>query len=235
VKQPALIFDLDGTLVDSLPDLHAALLRMLGELGGAPLDLEQVRGMVGDGVKVLVARVLAATGFPEEALPGALARFMAIYESEPVARTRPYPGVAETLAELVGRGYRLGVCTNKPQRPTEAILAGLRLDRFFEAVIGGDRLPVRKPHPGHLLGVLDGLAAEPGAAVMIGDHANDIAVARNAGTAAILVRYGYGRDIPAGLSADQEIDRFPDLPEAVRRIEAGILRHPAGSRAKSAP
>lgn len=219
VTRKALVFDLDGTLVDSIPDLHAAIALMLGELGGKPLGIEEVRGLVGDGTRVLVRRCLVAAGFPEDILPEALPRFVAHYEKAPVGRTRPYPGVKDTLIVLAGRGYRLGVCTNKPQRSTEVILKGLGLDPFFGAVIGGDKLPIRKPDPGHLRAVLDELGAVPADAVMIGDHVNDLAAARGAGSAAILARYGYGAEVPEDLRPDREIGCFSEIPDIV----AGLL------------
>lgn len=224
MTRKALVFDLDGTLVDSIPDLHAAIVPMLRELGGKPLGVEEVRGLVGDGTRVLVRRCLVAAGFSEDLLPEALPRFLAHYEKAPVERTRPYPGVKDTLVVLAGRGYRLGVCTNKPQRATEVILKGLGLDHFFASVIGGDKLPVRKPDPAHLRAVLEELGAAPADAVMIGDHVNDLAAARGAGSASILARYGYGTEFPDELRPDREIEHFSEIPDIVAALAGDNLR-----------
>src|ERR1700746_1180820 len=115
-----LVFDLDGTLVDSVPDLRAALNEMLRERGCPPLSLPQVKRMVGDGAPAMVARALAASGSDPAEAPAVLARFLEIYEANAVRLTRPYPGVEETLIALRRRGYRTAICTNKPQRATIA-------------------------------------------------------------------------------------------------------------------
>lgn len=219
MKRTALVFDLDGTLVDSAPDLQAALNETLREIGKPPLALEAVRGMIGDGTAALVARGLAASGVQADALAERLPRFLAIYEAAPVARTRPYPGVPQVLAALVSDGRRLAICTNKPQAATVAVLRGLGLDGFFSAVIGGDVLPVRKPHPGHLLGAVKELAATAEDAVMVGDNENDVAAAKAAGIPVVLVRYGYARVALSELAADIQIDEFSGLPGALAAIE----------------
>src|SRR5262245_27183375 len=151
-----LIFDLDGTLVDSAPDLHRSLNAVLAEQGRAAVGLDGIRAMVGDGAAKLVERGFADTGAAVEpaALAGLVQRFLAHYSAGRHALTRAYPGVADTLAALQTRGCRLGVCTNKPYAPSMEILELLELSRYFGAVTGGDSLPVRKPDPGHLLGTL---------------------------------------------------------------------------------
>jgi len=219
MKRTALLFDLDGTLVDSANDLQAALNEVLREAGAAPLELAEVRRMIGDGVPALVKRGLAARGIEESALPAMLARFNAIYEADPVARTRPYPGVADTLAVLAGEGRRLAVCTNKPEAAACIVLERLGLAGYFAAVVGGDTLAVRKPHPGHLLAALARLGARPAEAVMIGDNENDAAAARAAGLPVILARYGYPRLPLAEIAADREIDAFAELPRALAELD----------------
>ena len=183
-----LVFDLDGTLVDSAPDLHAALNLMLRERGHPALSLLQVKRMIGDGVPALVARALAASGADQRDAAKALPRFLELYEANAIRLTRPYPKVPETLASLRRRGYRTAICTNKPQRATLAVLRGLGLDGFFAAVVGGDALPVRKPDSGHLLGTLAMLGVSADVAVMVGDGENDAAVAKAAGVPVILMR-----------------------------------------------
>lgn len=213
-----LVFDLDGTLVDSVPDLRAALNQMLGERGRRSLSPPQVKRMVGDGVPALVARALAASGAdPSEAVT-ALPRFLEIYEANAAQLTRPYPGVPETLATLRRRGYRAAICTNKPQRATVAVLRGVGLLPLFDGIAGGDRFPVRKPNPGHLLSLIAELGASPTASAMIGDNENDAAAAHAAAVPLLLMRYGYARVDPESLSADALLDRFSELPGALDRL-----------------
>ena len=210
----ALLIDLDGTLVDSAPDLRLSLNRQLEPLGLGPLTLEQVKGMVGDGVRVLLTRALAACGAASDAaavdalLPG----LMADYTAAPVVRTRPYPGVAETLAQLHRAGVALAVCTNKPLVPALRILEALELRRLFSAVIGGDSTPYRKPSPQPLQAALAALGCAPAEALMIGDGPHDAEGALAAGTGFVGVRYGYGSDWftrhGTGLML---IDRFDEL------------------------
>ncbi|MDB5406217.1 MAG: cbbZ1, partial [Rhodospirillales bacterium] len=186
MKYPFIVFDLDGTLVDSLPDIAAAVNGALAEIGAAPLPLGQIRDMVGDGSPALMRRALAASGIAADRHADRLARFVALYDAAPVARTVAYPGVRETLAALAAEGRRMGVCTNKLQGTTLGVLRGLGLDGYFAAVLGGDMVAARKPDPGHLLAVLMALGGGPDGAVMIGDGENDIAAARSAGARSIL-------------------------------------------------
>jgi phosphoglycolate phosphatase len=216
-----LVFDLDGTLIDSAPDLRAALNEMLRERGRAPLPLAQVRQMIGDGAAALVARALAASGAdPAEAVP-ALRRFLQLYEADAVRLTRPYPGVPETLAGLRRRGYRTAICTNKPGHATHTVLEGLGLSSLFDGIAGGDRFAVKKPDPGHLLGLIGALGGAANRAAMIGDGENDAAAAHGAGVPLVLMRYGYARGDPASLAADALLDRFDDLPAALDCLGLG--------------
>ena len=217
MKDVLLLFDLDGTLIDSVPDLHAALNRMLQERGHPPLSEAQVKRMVGDGAPALVARALAASGGdPDDAT--ALPRFLALYEAEPARLTRPYPEVPETLAALRRRGCRTAICTNKPQHATLIVLRALGLLPMFDGIAGGDRYPVKKPDPGHLLGMIRELGAAPEGTAMIGDNEHDAAAAHGAGLPVLLMRYGYARIDPESLGADALLDRFADLPAALDRL-----------------
>lgn len=212
----ALVFDLDGTLVDSAPDLAAAVNRLLVAEGRRQLELGEVEWMVGDGVHKLVERALAATGpVPAPHQPALVRRFLADYQANALVHTRPFPGVSETLAQLRARGLALAVCTNKPTAAAMAVLHGLGLAAFFDAVVGGDSLPVRKPEPGPLLHILDRLGVAPDAVLMVGDSANDVATARAAGVPVVVVAYGYGRDPADELGADAVIERIGELPALI--------------------
>ena len=213
-----LVFDLDGTLVDSVMDLRAALNEVLRERGHRALSRAEVKHMIGDGVPALVARALAASGADPAEAPMALPRFLEIYEANPTQLSRPYPGVPETLATLRRRGYRTAICTNKPQQATLAVMQGLDLLPLFDGIAGGDRFPVRKPHPGHLLRLIAELGARPEASAMIGDNENDAAAAHSAAVPLVLVRYGYARVEPESLAADALLDHFSELPSALERL-----------------
>jgi len=214
----ALLFDLDGTLVDSVPDLAAALAILLAERGRPPLGIAAVTAMVGDGAAKLVERALAASGAGGTPLGPALDRFLALYEANATRLTRVYDGVPEGLGALADAGWRLALCTNKPERATRAVLEALGLAPHFAVVLGGDSLPTRKPDAGPLLAALDRLGVAPSRAAMVGDHANDVLAARNAGTAAILARYGYGAATLGSLVPDAAIDRFSQLFGALDHV-----------------
>jgi phosphoglycolate phosphatase len=210
-----LVFDLDGTLVDSAPDLATALNGLLNEMGRPALAESTVRSMVGDGAGVLVQRGLAASGLGDADQPAALKRFLALYRDCLIDRTRAYPEVEATLERLQADGHNLGVCTNKPYDPTQRILKALKLDRFFGAVIGGDSLPKRKPDPEPLLAAIERLGGSASDAVMIGDSANDVLCARAAAVTAILIPSDYGN--PAE-DADVKLMHFAELPAALAKL-----------------
>jgi len=218
MKPGALLFDLDGTLVDSLPDLAAAANRLLAERDRAPLALSEVAGMVGDGVGTLVERVLGARALSATPLAPALTRFVAYYEADIATHTRAFEGVAQALDALAQAGVALAVCSNKFVRASEAVLAATGLLRFFPVVVGGDSLAERKPDAAPLRHALQRLGVAAEAAAMIGDHRNDVLAARAAGTAAIFARYGYGLASLGALVPDAMIDRFADLPAALQAL-----------------
>ncbi len=179
------VFDLDGTLVDSLDDLHASVSHALGALGLPPRSREEVHGFVGEGVRVLLARAVAPH---DHLLEPALAAFQPHYEAHCLDRTRAYPGVEALLG---GARRTLAVHTNKPGAMARKILAGLDLLPRFAAVVGGDEAP-RKPDPTGLLGIMARVGAAPDGTVFVGDSRVDVAVARAAGVAMIAVTWGYG-------------------------------------------
>jgi phosphoglycolate phosphatase len=184
----AVVFDLDGTLIDSAPDIAAVLNRVLAADGHAPLRLDAVRAMIGDGAKQLLERGFAARGAQAE--PRHLAAFIADYQDNPVRETTCYPGMEAALARLKGEGHLLGLCTNKPAGPTVRILDELGLTPYFTAITGGDSTPYKKPDPRHLAATLAEM--EVTSAIMIGDHPNDLEAAARLGLEAIFVTWGYG-------------------------------------------
>jgi phosphoglycolate phosphatase len=213
----AIVFDLDGTLIDTAPDLRAMLNQVLVGMGRRELTLEEVHRMIGDGTPAMMERALAATGGITD-LNRAHRKLMQIYEAVPANLSRLYPEVETTLRLLRDSGATLGICTNKPQTATLSVLEAFNIARYFEAVAGGDMVPFRKPDPRHLLGVIQSLNATISKAVMIGDSENDYAAARSAGVPVILMRYGYLRVPPERLTPDIWLDDFAAIPWAVARL-----------------
>jgi phosphoglycolate phosphatase len=204
-EKRAVIFDLDGTLIDSDPDIRAALNRVLAADGLVPLSTAEVQSMIGDGAKVLLERAFAAYG--SQAEPRHLTAFLADYEENSVVETVPYPGIVAALEALSTAGHLMGVCTNKPVAAARNVLARLGLDKYFAVVIGGDSTPFRKPDPKHLAATLAQLGATQ--AVMVGDHANDINAAAGLGIPSIFVSWGYGR--AQGSHTVHEAQELPGL------------------------
>lgn len=199
----AILFDLDGTLVHSLPDLANAANRMRAGLNLPSLSLEQVQACVGDGARMLVARALPEDLFSE----AQLTRFLRYYQQSLHHRTRPYAGIVELLNRLPSR--RLAVVTNKPQAMTRQLLRHLDLERNFKVVIGGDRYAEKKPHPLPLQKALATLEAEPCQALMVGDHHTDLRAGRAAGMKTCFCSWGYGND--GGEHPDFRVDSVAEL------------------------
>ncbi len=214
---PVLLLDLDGTLTDSAPDLMGAANRMMAARGLAPFVLDEILAMIGDGVPALVGRVLAARGLPPD--PAAVTAFAADYGAHVADATRPYPGVEAGLRALQAAGWRLAVCTNKPEALARKLLASTGLLDFFAAVGGGDSFPVRKPDPAHMLATLTEAGGDPAAAVAVGDHHNDVAAAAGAGIPCIFARWGYGR-AAEGEKAAAQAASFAEVPA----LAADLLR-----------
>lgn len=203
-----LIFDLDGTLIDSLDDLTDATNRMLSRFSRPELTREQVRLLVGQGVRNLVER--AMPGMTEDEIDEGLAIFLAYNEAHIADNTRLYPGVTETLERLQGRGRELAVISNKNVGLCRKILAILGIEAYFAEVLGADSLPFRKPSPEPVLKLLRDFGVSPAEAAMVGDSINDVAAGRGAGVMTIGCTYGYG-DISELGEADCRIDSFAEL------------------------
>lgn len=208
------VFDLDGTLIDSRADLANATNAMLEELGGARLPDAHVVEMVGEGAAVLVRRALSASGLDPET-PGALDRFLVHYENGLLDHTRPYDGMVESLERIDG-GMPMAVLTNKPRAATDRILAGLGLGRFFMMAIGGDSPHGRKPGPAGLLHIAAFAGVAPRDTLLVGDSPIDLQTARRAGTMICLARYGFGyRFGDADFRGDE---RFVDTPADIPAV-----------------
>lgn len=209
-------FDLDGTLVDSAPDLIGTLNVILGEEGVAPLALDVARTFIGHGAWRLIERGFAAQGraLAEPQLDDMERRVIAHYRLHSTDLTRPYPGVIAALETLKGAGAKLCVCTVKRNELSIPILEALGLAAFFDAVVGGDAAPAPKPDPRHLTTAIRMAGGDCAHAVMVGDAATDAGAARAAGIPLILVSFGY-TDIPAAaLEPDILIDHFDQLVPA---------------------
>lgn len=219
--QPTYIFDLDGTLVDTAPDLLSATNAVLLQAGRPAIEPSGLREMVGMGARVLILRAFAATGpeLAEADLPPHYDRFLSFYRDHIAAESRPFPGVEETLKRLLGQA-RLGVLTNKPQDLADRLLQELELEHYFQAIHGVGRLSVAKPDPRVFRHVVDELGGAAGGVVMIGDSATDVATARAAGAPVILVDYGYTPTPARELGADAVISDFRQLPA----VAASLLR-----------
>jgi phosphoglycolate phosphatase len=210
-----IIFDLDGTLIDSAADLATAINSMLAGYGCEPLSVPEVRRMIGDGVARLVERALAARHC-EQADPAEAARiFMSHYESHATSLTTAFPGAAEALRTLRARGIALAVCTNKPARISAAILAKLGLARYFARVIGGDSLPFHKPDPRVLLALLEAFVAAPQSALLVGDSEVDAAAAQAASVPFVLMKHGYRRGPAEAIPCVAALEKFAELPALV--------------------
>jgi phosphoglycolate phosphatase len=211
------VFDLDGTLIDTAPDLSAALNHMLARLGREQMPGARVIEMVGHGTRKLVERGLAATGpIMPEMLEKALPIFLDYYEAHIADGSRPYEGVEAALDLLRGRGEQLAVCTNKPERLSRKLLAMLGWTQRFAAVVGGDTLTVRKPEAAPLREAVR--LAGGGRAVLVGDSITDVETARAADIPCVAVTYGF-RDRPATeLGADQLIDGFEQLEAVLEKM-----------------
>ena len=218
---PTLIFDLDGTLADTAPDLLGATNAVLAARGRPRLDLEHLRHMVGFGAVALITQAMEASGAPvaEGDMPPLIEIFLDHYRGHIADGTRLFPQVAETLETLKADGARLGVLTNKPQELTDLLLPRLGLEALFSAVYGAGRKPYTKPDPRifqDVVAELSGSGTSP--AVMIGDSITDLNTARAAGAPCILMSYGFTPVPAAELGADVVLDEFAQLPDALRSL-----------------
>jgi phosphoglycolate phosphatase len=219
MPHPALIFDLDGTLVDTAPDLLGATNAVLRSESRPTVDPATLRHMVGFGARSLIEQAMAATGTPVEAsrLPALVGIFLEHYRAHIADESVAFPGVEATLEQLMKDGRNLGILTNKPQEMADLLLKALKLDRFFPVVYGAGRMSYVKPDALIFHDVVRELGGEPG--VMIGDSITDVATARAARAPVILVSYGYTPEPAHNLGADAVIENFAEIPQLVRSMK----------------
>ena len=206
-----LIFDLDGTLVDSAGDITNAANSLLAALGRAPLPVDAVRGMVGEGARRLVERLLIARPGSDISVDSALEKFLALYAVQPTSHAALYPGVIETLDHLATQGAAMALCTNKPGIPTNNVLRDLGLSHYFGAVIAGDTLAIRKPDGRVLDSIIAAFGTGRDDIILVGDSEIDSATAAAAGIPFILMTYGYHHQPPDSIPAMFRLDRFSEL------------------------
>jgi phosphoglycolate phosphatase len=218
-----IVFDLDGTLVDTAPDLTNALNDVLLRRSHRPVSLETIRHAVGHGARVMIEEALRRAGVTDD-IDRMLAEFLVHYEANIAAESRPFPGAVAALDSLAKAGARLAVCTNKRAHLADKLLAELDLKSYFQAIAGRDTYAVSKPDPGHLTQVIDAAGGDQDYAVMIGDSMMDLLAAKGAGVPVVLVRFGYAAYEVDGLDASAVIDHFDELlPTATRLLEAARL------------
>jgi phosphoglycolate phosphatase len=209
-KNATIVFDLDGTLVDTAPDLTNALNDVLTRRGHAAVSGETIRASVGHGARIMIEEALRRTGAKED-VDQMLAEFLLHYEANIAAESRPFPGAVATLDRLAAQGATLAVCTNKREYLSRRLLEALQLDSYFAAVAGRDTFALSKPDPGHLTGVIALAGGTPSRAVMVGDSEVDLKTAKAASVPIILVSFGYATSPLDGLSPAARIDHFDEL------------------------
>lgn len=219
--QALVVFDLDGTLVDTAPDLVASLNHVVTQAGVEPVTYADLTHLVGHGARAMIERTFALRGrtLSEEELARQMREFVEFYHASMPGESLPYPGLIEALDRLQDAGLKLAVCTNKPEMLARRLLEGLGLIGRFAAIAGGDTFSVRKPHAEHLLSTVANAGSSADRSVMVGDSLNDILVARNAAVPSIAVPFGYS-DVPIeNLLPDRIIRHFDELtPELVQTL-----------------
>ncbi|WP_350333708.1 phosphoglycolate phosphatase [Coralliovum pocilloporae] len=214
------VFDLDGTLVDTAPDLLTSLNHVLATEGYQPASREQISFLLGQGARKMLERGLELNNIslPDTELDRLFQDFLTYYGSHIADHSRPFPGVINAMDWLRENGCRFAVCTNKLESLSRTLLNNLQLADYFETVAGRDTFPVCKPNPDHLFGTIKAAGGNPQRSVLIGDSKTDIATAKAAGIPVVAVTFGY-TDIPVTeLGPDSIIDHFDQLIEAVDQV-----------------
>ncbi len=217
-----IVFDLDGTLVDTAPDLLLTLNTVLGDEGRDWIDAPHMRPLVGRGARILIEEGLRYTGAPgdEATVERLLDKFLDFYARNIDHLSRPFEGVTEVLNTLAAKKAKLGVCTNKRERLSIDLLTKLGLIKYFPVVLGADSLAVRKPDPAHLTQTIARLGGSEARAVMVGDSATDVNTAKAAGIPVIVVDFGYTDVAPADLGGDALVSHYREIPGAIEALLA---------------
>jgi phosphoglycolate phosphatase len=214
------IYDLDGTLIDSAKDMQVAVSNVLADHGLPAVTEDDVRIFMGQGSKVTMGKAFAkyGTALDEATLSAVTREFVRYYEADPISNTVAFEGVADVVAHFARLGLKQGVCTNKFETPSRTILEHLKLMPPIADVAGADTFPVRKPDPKHILMLLARMGGDPKRTVMIGDSIHDVEAAHGAGLPAVLVNWGYTLKPASELGAEAVIQRFDALPHALAEI-----------------
>lgn len=215
-----IVFDLDGTLVDTAPDLVHTLNHVLTGIGCPQVSMAAIRPMISFGARRMLKEGLHAAGRePTGAeLDLLLAEFLEHYDANIAVESRPFPGAPAALKRLKAAGARLGICTNKHAAVSRKLLTALNMDHFFAAIVGRDTLPVSKPHPGHLTGTIARMGGAPERSVMVGDSGADVQAAKAAGIPVVAVTFGYSEAPVSAYKPDRLIDHFDELETAIAEI-----------------
>jgi phosphoglycolate phosphatase len=228
LKGATIVFDLDGTLIDTAPDLTRALNHILTRCGYAAVSAAAVRASVGHGIRVMIEETLRRLETADD-VDEMLAEFLLYYESNVARESRPYPGAITALKRLASQGAMLAVCTNKRQYLSRLLLQELHLEDYFSAIAGRDTFAVAKPDPGHLTGTIKLAGGDPSRALMVGDSDVDVQTAKAARVPVILVGFGYAATPLAGLEAEATIDHFDQLDVCAATLLAAKTRRSAPS------
>ena len=223
-NKPTIVFDLDGTLVDSAPDLVASLNVILGREGIPPFPLAQARKFVGRGARLMIRQGLDAAGATasDAHLEAMFAAYLAHYEAHLSVKTRYYPGAEAALDALAAAGHTLAVLTNKYERPARALIRDLGGTQRFATIAGQDTFPVCKPNAAALRLTIEKAGGDPARAIMVGDTETDVATARNAGLPVIAVDFGYAPEPVETLHPDRVMSRFDQLTDAVAALASAL-------------
>ncbi len=211
--KPVVLFDLDGTLVDTAPDLIATLNHLLAAEKCPPAPETLMRTMISLGARAMITKgfELAKQPKSDTQLDQLTKCFIAHYSDHIAVNSRPFPGVIKLLDQLSARGTPMGICTNKRADLSKQLLASLSMDHYFAAIIGVDTLAVKKPHPGHILGTIEALGGSSAHAIMIGDSETDIKAAKAANIPVIAVDFGYSLEPVANFHPDAIVSHYRDL------------------------
>ena len=216
----AVLFDLDGTLIDSAPDMHHHLAAVLKKMGRIPISLDEVIDNIGGGARKMVTQALEQTGGTgsPDILTSTVAEFLALYQQEPARLTKVYPDGRDILQELQSEGIVLGLCTNKPRVTADPVLKSLKLEPYFDFICCGDDVAFQKPDGRHILHILDRLNVPTSDAAMVGDSFNDLEAAVDAGVASIMVTYGYDRHILNHPYLEYTVSGLGEIPGLLKRM-----------------